>query len=335
VAEQTGMPYRVAAHYAQQRFASSSYKQWMSIERCYSLYCTAYQETNPAPHDPLDPEPFLLMGHDFIVDLLVLLEVMTPMMDCMEAVQALACPVWKVFKWIPRITSGLRQMAQSICKRHVHNLSRFATNLSVLDGDVDANDPDERPHFKGVPLQPGWKVIPQLPVAHEKHQKPPTINWEERSISEALEESKTFTLQLADSLEARFLQCVSSPARILSECLELEDLLLLLEGQRTHKGVVIDRGALEEYGQEPFSKLYRFVCQLQHVRKAQDGDPTLQFDPRMAAVVYRRFKSTLHRLVWDSSWFETFLSCCALVSGEKLAVTSEEVRDIFYLYKYY
>ena len=96
--------------YASQRFASSSYEQWLEIEKSYSALWKAFDKLYPnRPED--EQYQYMIAGSDFIADLLSFLDILDPIVDLMLRVQSLDVPVWKLKLWWPKIRAKLEKAA--------------------------------------------------------------------------------------------------------------------------------------------------------------------------------------------------------------------------------
>ena len=94
--------------YATQRFASSSYNQWVKIFNSYNSYIEAFETLHPDRNDNEEWQ-YMLMGSDFIFDLLALLDILKPLVDVMLQMQSLDCPVWKLKKIWPNLRRRLER----------------------------------------------------------------------------------------------------------------------------------------------------------------------------------------------------------------------------------
>lgn len=86
--------------YATQRFASSSYEQWLKIEKSYASFWKAFEKLNPHRGEEEELQ-YMIAGSDFVADLLGFLDVLEPIVDLMLRVQSLDTPIWKLKVWWP------------------------------------------------------------------------------------------------------------------------------------------------------------------------------------------------------------------------------------------
>ena len=74
----------------------------------YHAYVEAFETLHPNRNDEEEWQ-YMLMGSDFIFDLLVLLDIMKPRVDVMLQMQSLDCPVWKLKKIWPNLLRRLER----------------------------------------------------------------------------------------------------------------------------------------------------------------------------------------------------------------------------------
>ena len=63
-------------HMPTQRFTSSSYDQWVKIEKSYNAFCKAFDLLNP--HQDEEETQYKILGSDFVADLLAFLDTLEP-----------------------------------------------------------------------------------------------------------------------------------------------------------------------------------------------------------------------------------------------------------------
>ena len=97
--------------YAAQRFASSSYNQWIKIYKSYSSYIEAFETLHPNRKDDEEWQ-YIVKGSDYVYDLLSLLDTMKPLLDVMLQIQSLDCPIWKLKKIWPTLLKRLTKTSK-------------------------------------------------------------------------------------------------------------------------------------------------------------------------------------------------------------------------------
>ena len=125
--------------FATQRFASSSYQQWIKIYDSFQAYYTAFEELYPVRIEEEEYQ-YMIAGYDFVLDLLGLLDLFKPLVDLMLRVQSLNTPIWKLKQWWPIVKSELQCM---IDNDDFPTLKQYGT---LNPGD----------NFKGVTSLDGW-----------------------------------------------------------------------------------------------------------------------------------------------------------------------------------
>ena len=99
--------------YAAQRFASSSYNQWLKIKRSFSSYRKAFEILHPN-REETEEWQYMICGSDFIQDLLSLIDILKPVVELMLRIQSLHCPVWKSKQSCPKVRDALTQEENGI-----------------------------------------------------------------------------------------------------------------------------------------------------------------------------------------------------------------------------
>lgn len=107
--------------YATQRFASSSYNQWVKIFKSYGAYIQAFEHLHPNRSDDEEYQ-FQIKGADYVFDMLLLLDTLKPLVDVMLQLQSLDNPVWKLKKLFPELIDRLKEAG----------MVSFLIKLSVL-----------------------------------------------------------------------------------------------------------------------------------------------------------------------------------------------------------
>ena len=117
--------------YASQRFASSSYEQWLKIEKSYYAFRKAFDILHPN-RDRNEELQYMIAGSDFVADLLAFL-------DILARAQSLDTPIWKLKLWWPKVKAKVTKAANG-CATAFEQLEKAARWLL------------------GVPLLEGWLV---------------------------------------------------------------------------------------------------------------------------------------------------------------------------------
>ena len=130
--------------YAPQRVASSSYEQWLKIEKSYNAFWKAFDILHPN-RDRNEKLQYMIAGSDFVPDLLAFLDILAPVVDLMLRAQSLDTPVWKLKLWWPKVKAKLTKAANG-CATAFERLEKAGD--SFLPGGS----------YKGVPLLEGWLV---------------------------------------------------------------------------------------------------------------------------------------------------------------------------------
>ena len=130
--------------YAAQRFASSSYNQWLKIERSLSSYWKAFEILHPN-REETEEWQYMICGSDFIQDLLGLIDILKPVVDLMLHMQSQHCPVWKLKEYRLNVRDALAQAENGFPEAY--------PNLSKVIKDLHPGGT-----YKSVTLLEGWLI---------------------------------------------------------------------------------------------------------------------------------------------------------------------------------
>ena len=115
--------------YAEQRFASSSYNQWLKIERSFSSYWKAFEILHPN-REETEEWQYMICGSDFIQDLLGLIDILKPAEGIVLHMQSLHGPVWKLRQYWPKVRDALTQAKNGISEAYP-TLSKVIKDLHL------------------------------------------------------------------------------------------------------------------------------------------------------------------------------------------------------------
>ena len=171
--------------YAFQRFASSSYEQWLKIEKSYSAMWKAFDKLYP---NRLEDEQYqyMIAGSDFIADLLSFLDILDPIVDLMLRVQSLDVPVWKLKLWWPKIRAKLEKAANG-------DADCFP-RLQEVGERINPGD-----HYQGVKLLQGWLVTNEGGGEGQRG----ILNWTQREKMEIEGDRLQLATDLMNALDRR------------------------------------------------------------------------------------------------------------------------------------
>lgn len=266
------------------RFWSSQYQQFINIISSFAVYAEAFRQFGYC-----ELKEYQILGSDFAIDLCSVTDAMEMFINLMVKVQGLAQPCWKICIWWPR----LKRYLQKIEKADIRNPPKCLKNLSEHIGNILTQN-----QFKGQQLVDGWETVAQDEDVDQ---------WEARDAEDCQQDYVHFVHDLIESMDARYETCVSSMCSLL-KCFDLEEIFVLLCGERQRGKPVIKEIELEQFGNENFRKFMAHVCSLNHIRSAiQDG--TLEMEPALSHVIYRKLKQTLKYLLWERKdvilhWFQ-------------------------------
>ena len=271
--------------FAGQRFASSSYEQWLKIETSYGSFWKAFDMLHPN-RDEDEELQYMIAGSDFVADLLACLEILKPIVDLMLRVQSLDTPVWKLKLWWPKIKLKLAGAASG---DEVYFPRLRQTEDVIKPGGV----------FKGVELLEGWLVIKD----EGKGASGSRFTWKMREESEIREDHKRLASDLLTALDRRVNSVVSDHSLSVLQVFDAAALVSLHCGSSSD-GVVklaVPEGEYESYGVEACEAVLKVASKLKHIQKSG-----MDFDPRLAFRYMTRLKKAVKAGIWDGlcpDWF--------------------------------
>ena len=108
-AKEMDLPFCTTMPFAKQRFLSSSYNQFLKLEKSLKTYINTYRD-----HKNQEVNEYLMAGQDFIFDLLGVIDLLWPLVLLMLRGQSLACPGWKIVAWLPSVQNQMLKFANEI-----------------------------------------------------------------------------------------------------------------------------------------------------------------------------------------------------------------------------
>ena len=145
-------------------------------------------------------------------------------------------------------------------------------------------------------------------------------NWDERTITESFHDVSMFASDLAESLDHRIEICITNAAGM-ADFFDIEQIFILLCGEKLDGRIRIKEGELEEHGAEEFKLFFKEVCALKHIAELDDKC----FDERMHASVLHDWKGCIRFLVWHKDMAAILFSCLKPV--EKNGITAQVKAD--------
>ena len=109
-AEKLQLPFRVTVSFAPQRFLSSSYKQFLKLEKSIDVYLETFRDHKNTP-DLL----YKMAGQD----LMGIIDLLWPLVLLQLRGQSLMCPGWKFYGWIVKALKQLQEFSKEIRKKVV------------------------------------------------------------------------------------------------------------------------------------------------------------------------------------------------------------------------
>ena len=271
--------------YATQRFASSSFEQWIKIEKSFESFWKAFDHLHLNRSEEEEWQ-YMIGGSDFVCDLLALLDILQPVVELMLSAQSLDTPVWKLKLWWSKVEAQL--------KRATDGDPQFFKRMNDVKPDLQPGGV-----FKGVELLPGWLILKDDGRDAGKDR----FTWQMREESDVIEDHKRFAKDLVGSLEKRIQSVLQDEVMAELEVFDAANLVNLHCGTSVGEKITFFRpdGEVEEYGVEQCKKLMKVVSKLPHIRSSG-----LNFDLRMAHSYMDRLKRAVQDGIWKRlcpEWF--------------------------------
>jgi hypothetical protein len=272
--------------FACQRFASSSYDQWLKIENSYASFWKAFDLLNPV-RDEEEELQYMIAGYDFVADLLAFLDIMQPVVDLMLRVQSLDTPIWKLKLWWPIVKAKLEKASRGDAAAYPRLEKAGRENI--------------KPGYKyqQVTLLEGWLITKdQGKDALDKR-----FVWKEREIEEICKDHQSLALELEKSLNRRVLSVTSDSSLSILEVFDAATLVTLHCGVFSEGSVklIASDGMYESYGVEECKAVLATASKMLHIK--QSG---MDFDPRLAHRYMSRIKEAIMAGIWTllcPEWF--------------------------------
>ena len=169
--------------FASQRFTSSSYNQWLKIEKSFPVYWKAWDACNEIRIEE-EQYQYMIAGWDFVLDLLAFLDTMSPIVDMMLRLQSLDGPLWKLKTWWQNVKS---KMESSSVLGIFPRIQKEEMNGKIASGKK----------YKDVTLLDGW-----LYTLTEDDGKEKVYVWDERGDEQVRADHIRFAKDLLASVDS-------------------------------------------------------------------------------------------------------------------------------------
>ena len=206
----------VIVPFANQHFLSSAVGQWKSIEKAFPVLRKSFKATHSNADEDF-PLQYRMFGQDFVVDLLGLLDITTPLCELMVLSQSVDFFHWKIVFWGQRMVSWMGAMVDNLTcapryKKHLQDLKNYL--------------------FQEVQLFEGWHLPSNDRMVHPDYGEEAMYTWIERSLDQSMKELKKFAMDLKASSQNRLDNGTAEVSRLLAKYFDFEKLLLGLERTR-------------------------------------------------------------------------------------------------------
>ncbi|XP_018026712.1 uncharacterized protein LOC108682107, partial [Hyalella azteca] len=279
--------------YAQHRFMSSNYQQWLSIEKSLPTLVAGFHMMNPrSKDDPNEELKFMIQGQDFVYDLLFLLDFLGPLVQVMNALQNFTVPIWKQVKF----SNSLIEHWKSISVETLAGLPRLSQHETELQ-DLK---------YKEMDLLPGYLVV---------HQEKGKIAWEARELKECRASAEKFRKDLLHSLNEPSSSCIHEACTTLEKCLDLHSIYTVMCGERSETKCPYDKVKLHLHGISSFKKFVNYVSNLPHVRESG----FLNINSVLSNSLFDKLKEFLVSTIWGELLHVVGTEIFHQLSGEPMS----------------
>ena len=276
--------------YATQRFASSSYNQWVKIEKSYASYWNAFELLHPKRIEEEEYQ-YMIGGYDSVLDLLAFLDTMQPVTNLMLHLQSLDAPIWKLKAWWPRVKDRMESFSAGLFPR-----------IDVVGNIEPGSD------YKGITLLDGW-----LLEAVEGTGKVQVLKWKMKEIDDVKHDHMQFARDLLASLDARVQSVISGGHIKILEVFDAVSLVALHCGTSGNR-MIVD-GEYEEYGVEECREVLKALNKYQHIK-----DSGMDFDPKLSHRYMLSIKDAIYENHCESWFFDD--------KNEKLVLNGSSIIEL-------
>ena len=217
--------------YACQRFTSSSFEQWVKVEKSFASFWQAFNLFYPNRN--VDEQyQYMIAGSDFMADLLAFLDTLQPVVDLMLQVQSLDVPIWKLKLWWPGVRAKMEKAS-----------SEYPTSLPGLYKVRESLEPGST--YDGVTLLSGWLVTNTEGKGTDR-----TYTWMCREDEDVEQDHVQFAKDLLSAVENRVTSVTSDTFLKVLEIFDAQSLVRLQTGKKVGQEVRyhISDGEYDEYG---------------------------------------------------------------------------------------
>eukprot|EP00111_Clytia_hemisphaerica_P017253 TCONS_00051066-protein len=218
----------------------------------------------------------MIMGSDFVIDLLAIIVIMKPLRTLILLVQSLDCPVWKLKKLYQTVKKHLQQASSKYDKTTYPTLFKHKNSL----------EPGKT--LQDVTLMEGWLV--------NTSQGRSGVKWYIRNKTEIKRDHLRFAKDLMESLEKMITPVLNQDHIKALEVFDMGELVKLNCGTRIGDRIQFtrDEGEYEEYGVIQCKKFMSSVCKMPSLEEFG-----INLDPRLSSKYMRQLKDAVRLAVWD------------------------------------
>ncbi|XP_047737560.1 uncharacterized protein LOC108672979 isoform X2 [Hyalella azteca] len=272
------------------RFIASTLQSFASIQRCFHHYVQAMYNFGGMRHntdESFSEDEYMLVGQDFVIDLLLVSDILKQLVDLMVVSQELKLPCWKVLTNSKTTLENLELMEnnlQSVDPSVPFRLNKrlWPNSAGVINGVVQ----DKK--YNGVALVNGWLVD----TSSATNSKNP-VSWRYREPSDCLQDAIDFVRKLRFELERRLKTSVPDAVEVLGEAFDLSKLVCLQAGRWS---TPLQEALLTESSEAAQKAFVSFFNNLKRLPHLQD-----YLREENAVEVFQQAMATFKWIVWSES----------------------------------
>jgi hypothetical protein len=231
-----------------------------------------------------------MFGQDFVVDLLGLLDITTPLCELMVLSLSVDFLHWKIVFWGQRMVSWMGAMVDNLTctpwyKKHLQDLKNYL--------------------FQEVQLFKGWHLLSKDRMVHPDYGEEAMYTWIERSLEQSMKELKKFAMDLKASSQNRLDNGTAEVLRLLPSGKYLSEYFVSLERDKSpgirqtsvltlFKGKKI-KAVLDE------SKLIEMLYTLESIYTKLGPEFMLSLNTAMASGGSETIAESFYAIIWICS----------------------------------
>ena len=208
------------------RFIASTIDSFQKIASSFPQYIAALYEyggLKRSTSEDFDEDEYMMVGQDFVLDLLFMLDASAPVLKLMASIQNLQIPAWKIVPGTEATIKTLEEMLDSLRDQPPNGLWKLPPSLFPSLSKF-ASDVISKKEFKGVRLVEGWLID-----YNAKTQS--GFQWVERQSEDVMKDALQFLEDLLEEINSRMDVLTSPPLKNLYSAMDLSLIMKNITGK--------------------------------------------------------------------------------------------------------